>query len=127
MKKRLFPVCFLLAFCFSGFGQVDSAAVAREVDSLMQVSRALVDKRNFDKALEVNEVAERFVLEKLGKESAAYGKVCSNFGGVYNAKGDYALAEKWHLEALDVRQKALGKEHPDYAHSLNNLGILISR
>ncbi|MBK9335155.1 MAG: tetratricopeptide repeat protein [Lewinellaceae bacterium] len=37
--------------------------------------------------------------------------------------GRHEKAEPLHLEAKDVREKALGKEHPDYALSLNNLGI----
>ncbi|MDR1121998.1 MAG: tetratricopeptide repeat protein, partial [Dysgonamonadaceae bacterium] len=35
---------------------------------------------------------------------------------------DYALTERYWLEAKDIREKALGKEHPDYVTSLNNLG-----
>ena len=38
---------------------VVTAAVQREVDSLIQVSRALTGKREFDKALEINTVATK--------------------------------------------------------------------
>jgi len=37
---------------------------------------------------------------------------------------DYAKAEKYYLEAKAVWEEALGKEYPDYAKSLNNLGNL---
>jgi len=35
--------------------------------------------------------------------------------------GDYAKAEKLLKEAIKIRGKSLGKDHPDYAASLNNL------
>ncbi len=103
---------------------VDTAAVNREVDSLIQVSRTLSGKRDFDKALEVNAAAEKIALEKLGQESAAYGSCCHNYGRVLFIQGNYTESEIWYLEAIAVRKKALGTEHPDYANSLNNLALL---
>ena len=38
---------------------IDSVAIKKQVDSLLKVSRALVDKHDFDKGLEVNAAAER--------------------------------------------------------------------
>ena len=102
---------------------VDSVAL-RRVDSLIQVSRTLSSKREFDKALEVNAAAEKLALEKLGKESAAYGNCAFNRGRVNALKRDNPEAEKWYLEAIAIREKALGKQHPDYAGALNNLAIL---
>ncbi|WP_353482849.1 CHAT domain-containing tetratricopeptide repeat protein [Haliscomenobacter sp.] len=102
---------------------VDSVAL-RRVDSLIQVSRTLSNKREFDKALEVNAAAEKLALEKLGKESAAYGNCAFNRGRVNALKRDNPEAEKWYLEAIAIREKVLGKQHSDYAGALNNLAIL---
>lgn len=117
----------LLAFCLiTGWLRaqtVDSVAL-RRVDSLIQVSRTLSSKREFDKALEVNAAAEKLALEKLGKESAAYGNCAFNRGRVNALKRDNPEAERWYLEAIAIREKALGKQHPDYAGALNNLAIL---
>ncbi|WP_373550918.1 CHAT domain-containing protein [Haliscomenobacter sp.] len=99
---------------------VDSVAL-RRVDSLIQVSREFVNKRNYDKALETNTLAEKLALEKLGQESAVYGSCCSNHGRILYLKRDYTGAEKWYLESIAIREKALGREHPDYAASLQNL------
>ena len=33
-------------------------------------------------------------------------------------------AEKYYLEALAIKEKVLGREHPDVANELGNLGIL---
>ena len=37
---------------------------------------------------------------------------------------DYVAARKSHEEALAIRRRALPKDHPDIAQSLNNLGIV---
>ncbi|MCL2496557.1 MAG: tetratricopeptide repeat protein, partial [Clostridiales bacterium] len=34
----------------------------------------------------------------------------------------YPQALKWLRKALDIREKVLGKEHPDTAQSYNNIG-----
>jgi CHAT domain-containing protein/tetratricopeptide (TPR) repeat protein len=122
MKKMLFLVLWLLP-CWLSAQIVDSIAL-RQVDSLIQVSRALTGKRDFVKALEVNAIAEKIALEKLGKESATYGNCAFNRGRINALKRDYLEAEKWYMEAIVIREKALGKQHPDYAGSLNNLAIL---
>ena len=38
--------------------------------------------------------------------------------------GAYDRAEPLYRQALEIRKKALGEEHPDYAQSLNNLAAL---
>ena len=43
---------------------------------------------------------------------------------LYQAMGEYAKAEPLFQEALRIRQKVLGPEHPDTAQSLNNLAEL---
>jgi len=42
----------------------------------------------------------------------------------YDDMGNYALAEKNCLEAKAIIENLLGKEHPSYAMTLNNLGLL---
>ena len=119
--------CLLWALCLiTGLlsaQTVDSVAL-RRVDSLIQVSRALTAKRDFDQALDVNAIAEKIARDKLGQESAAYGSCCFNQGRILYFKGNYTGAEKWYLESKSIREKALGKEHPDYAANLNSLANL---
>ena len=47
-----------------------------------------------------------------------------DWGIDYYEQGEYAKAIECFLEAKNIYEKTLGKEHPDYAISLNNLGIL---
>jgi tetratricopeptide (TPR) repeat protein len=105
---------------------IDSLTI-KQVDSLILVSRDLTAQKDYDKALEVNAAAEKIALEKLGRESAAFGSCAFNRGRVNDYKGDYSEAEIWYLNAIDIREKVLGKEHLDYAASLNNLAILYFR
>ncbi len=118
----LLGLMILPALCFSQV--VDTAAVVQHVDSLIEVSRALTGAHEFVKALEVNGAAERLCLEKLGRETAAYGSICFNQGRVLYNQGNNQEAEKWFLDSKSIREKVLGKMHPDYAWSLNNLGVL---
>jgi len=107
----------------AGAQSVDSVTI-KQVDSLIKVSRALTGQHNFAKALEVNAGAEKIALEKLGRESATYGSCAFNRGRVNYLKGDHLEGERWYLEAKVIREKALGKDHPDYAWILNNLALL---
>jgi CHAT domain-containing protein len=122
MKKMLFLVLWLLP-CWLSAQIVDSVAI-RQVDSLLRVSRDLIGKQKYTQALEVSAVAEKLALEKIGLESAAYGTCCSNRGRILYFKGDNSESEIWYMKSIAIREKVLGKAHPDYAASLNNLAIL---
>ncbi|KAF2181608.1 hypothetical protein K469DRAFT_501942, partial [Zopfia rhizophila CBS 207.26] len=41
-------------------------------------------------------------------------------------QGKYAEAEKMHQETLALREKAVGKEHPDTLSSMNDLARALS-
>lgn len=48
----------------------------------------------------------------------------NNLGTLYLEMGRYAEAEPFFLECKSIREKTLGKDHPDYTITLNNLAIL---
>jgi CHAT domain-containing protein/Tfp pilus assembly protein PilF len=48
----------------------------------------------------------------------------NHLGLLYYRQGKYAKAEELYLRSLEVRQKALGSNHPDVATSLSNLANL---
>jgi len=122
MKLFLVTAILLSTFCMNG-QTIDSVSI-KQVDSLIQVSRGLAAKGDFDKALELYTTSEYIAIEKFGKGSALYAKNCFYKGVVYHFKTDYPQAEKWYLETLVIRKQVLGKENLDYANSLNNLGVL---
>ncbi|MBK9717063.1 MAG: tetratricopeptide repeat protein [Saprospiraceae bacterium] len=102
---------------------IDSSAI-KEIDSLIKVSRKLIGKNEFDKALEVNMIAEKLALEKLGLESVEYGNACFNHGRILHFKSDFLGAEGYYLESKEIRKKILGTQNLDYALNLNNLANL---
>lgn len=120
MKKKL--LLFLVVLPFFSFSQaVDRSSVASRVDSLLELSREYSGDSKFDSALARIEAAEELTLEKLGRESAAFGSVCFHRGYLHDRKGEYKDAEKWYLEALAIQEKHFGRIHPDYASSVHNL------
>ncbi|MBC7774275.1 MAG: tetratricopeptide repeat protein [Phycisphaerae bacterium] len=125
MKQLLFSLIFFALLPSMGLGQAaDSVLVAKQVDSLIQVSRVLTGKQEFDKALEANSTADKIAVEKFGMKSAVYASVCFGRGVVLHTKHNYEEAEKWYIECKNIREQTLGKEHSDYAKILCSLGNL---
>src|SRR5262249_5378249 len=48
----------------------------------------------------------------------------NNLGAVAEDQGDYAAAEGYYRRALELREKALGPDHPDVAQVLLNMSDL---
>lgn len=59
-----------------------------------------------------------------GVDNLEVATVLGNLAAMWTGRGDYARAEKNLLQALALREKLLGAEHPDVAHAQNNLGAL---
>lgn len=87
MRNSLFLTLCLITSLLSA-QTVDPVAL-RRVDSLIQISRKLTNERDYAKALELNTLAETLALEKLGRESAAYGSCAHNHGRILYNMGDY--------------------------------------
>ncbi|MCO6492852.1 MAG: tetratricopeptide repeat protein [Phaeodactylibacter sp.] len=105
---------------------VDSLAIENEVDSLIELSKNLIDERQFDKALAVNEMAEKLAEGQLGNTSAAYARSCLNHGVILSNTNDLEEAEKWYLKARSLYENEIGTENPDYATCLFESGYLKS-
>ncbi len=126
MRSAIFLLFFYHSAAVFSQTTADAIVVAKQIDSLILVSRTLAKQGDFDKALEVNAAAEKTALDKLGRESAAYGSCCLNRGMVHNRMGNFKAAEKWYLEAMAIRKTVLGESHSDYAASLTELATLYS-
>jgi len=120
--KYIFVALF---FCspFFIFSQIpDSAAVAREVDSLLQANRTLIDLREFEEAIRVIGVAENKVKTVFGKNNPLYATCLHYYGRTYQIWGKFPEAEPYYVEAIAIREKISGKNNSHYAASLRNLG-----
>ncbi len=48
----------------------------------------------------------------------------NNLAEVLSSQGKYKEAEEMHGQALALRERVLGKEHPDTLLSMNNLALV---
>jgi eukaryotic-like serine/threonine-protein kinase len=56
------------------------------------------------------------------EESAVYPKILNNLGNLETSAGKFTRALRHHEDALAIRRRLLGPDHPDVASSLHNLG-----
>ncbi len=105
----------------------DSLVTVKLTDSLFQLVRSHISKNDFIKALEVNAISEKIALEKFGRISSVYGACCHLRGIINYFSANYSEAEKWYVDAIEIREKTLGKNNRDYAGSLSNLGALYNQ
>ncbi|MCU0429873.1 MAG: CHAT domain-containing protein [Cytophagaceae bacterium] len=73
-------------------------------------------EKEFKKALQLT-------LDQNYTEQRIYDKLLANLGLLYHTKGSYHEAERYTLQALNIR-KALGANSIGYSASVNNLGVL---
>lgn len=112
-----------LGFWGVALGQnLDSLRVAGEVDSLLEVSKDLISKREFEKAFELNEKIEDISLSKIGCNSVQYGRACALHGSILAQSGSFVEAEKWYLKAEEIVQRAIGKENRVYCSIILDMG-----
>ncbi|MBK7408905.1 MAG: CHAT domain-containing protein [Saprospirales bacterium] len=123
MRSVILVLACTLPYFLSG-QIVDTAAVNRQADSLVTISKNLTGQKDFDSALEINAIAENLALDNLGSLSDAYGYTCFNHGRVLHLKGDFQEAESWYLKALNIYKNLPGEVLPGYAKCLNNLALL---
>jgi tetratricopeptide (TPR) repeat protein len=100
-------------------------------------------KRPTDEAVSLNNLAEKYRLQKkyaeaeplykrsleirenkLGPEHPDVAQSLHNLAEIHRLQGKYAEAEPLFKRSLAIREKALGPEHPDVAQSLNNLALV---
>lgn len=122
MKNNLIFLAFFGLATAAYAQQNDSLIISQRVDSLIKVARNLTGYQKFDKALTVNQSAETLALEKMGPESAEYGKACFNHGRVFDKQKSFPEAIIWYKKAIAIQEKLTGEAHLDCAYSLANLG-----
>jgi CHAT domain-containing protein len=126
MKQLLISFFLLVTLPILGRGQTaaDSTQVAKQIDSLMQVSSVLVEQGKTNDAVQIIETAKKQVQARWGTESVYYAKCLSNQGKAYDRIGKNAEAEALFLEAKAIAEKAMVRESTLYATILNNLGFI---
>lgn len=80
-------------------------------------------KGDFDKALQLLQLALQIGEGKLGGTHAQVGITYGLLGVVYWSKGEYARVEEFYHKALAIKRRAFGENHIEVAHAYNNFGI----
>ena len=125
--KTPFLVIGLFFYAGTVCGQeMDSLAVLREVDSLVQLNGILIDKRQPQEAIKVIEAAEKTAFSAFGNIHPAYATCLFQHGKTFFKMRLYDEAEPYYLEALRLRKDILGESHPDYYKNLSSIGSLYS-
>jgi len=66
----------------------------------------------------------KLILENNGIIDERYASIINNLANLYFDKSDYDKAELMYQQTVSIREKKLGKKHPDYASALSNLALL---
>ncbi|MCB9298109.1 MAG: hypothetical protein H6559_34040 [Lewinellaceae bacterium] len=82
-------------------GQVDTAAVEAQVDSLISLAGRMMEENT----MEMEEVhrlidsTENLTIKKFGRDSELYGDICQKIGQFYFSKRMYEESSDWYLKA----------------------------
>ncbi|NES80878.1 MAG: tetratricopeptide repeat protein [Moorea sp. SIO2B7] len=68
------------------------------------------------------EEAAKVLTDFLGDEDLYF--IFAGLGRFYEGQGVYSQSAYWYEYCLSMTRELLGKEHPNIAHSLNNLGFI---
>lgn len=118
----------LIIFCVGlirlGQAQSIDSILQLQADSLLRLTIKHLDRADFEQALKTINFTEKFIADKIGRESSLYGTCCYHYGRVETFRFNFKEAEKWYLRSISVREKVLGKDSPNYAKSIYRLGTL---
>ena len=127
--KKIFFLSLLALLCATAFSQSDTTFIFYKADSLKYIADSLLYKeRKYDLALDLyNQVSAVTKEIDNGNNSRHIDALLDIATVYYYCMGDYQSALKYNIMAMETRKNFLGEEHPDYAKSLNNIGILYSK
>ncbi len=90
-------------------------------------ARIYLDKREFDSTFSYLERGIK-IINELNSTSNSYNTVLAKYFQTYGTSnyynGNYDISLKYNFQALDIRQKELGKNHVDVLNSYFNIAII---
>ncbi len=104
--------------------QPGDSIVIRQIDSFIDVSRTLREKRDFENARNVLESAEKLSSSKFGFISERRGRCLFQLGLTYYDEQNYKDSEKYFKLAKSIFFDLYGRNHPLFADCLKNLSNL---
>lgn len=122
MKTILIPFLFLLPSCL--FSQVDTAAVEKQVDSVLQIFNNHFQERNYTNAIEFCQKAKTIAADALGTQSLIYAKCCYNEALCNYYTGEFDKAAELLIESKSIRENKLGNLHVDSKQTVMVLAVI---
>ena len=124
MRKSL--LLFLIVICLPirSLTQVLDSVSINIFDSLLIKAQAMMTQKDFSSALIKLSEAEKLLLEKNGVETVQFGDVRFLQGRVAYLKRDFPQAEANYNDSKKIREKLLGKMHPEYTKCIMSIGVL---
>jgi len=108
MKKLLFLSLLLLLCNYSNAQDNPSDFTQEEIDSLVNIS---YKKAQFKNAIKYSKIGQKKVLETVTKEDSLYASYTAAIGFFHHRLDEYAIAEQYYKEALNIQQNLFGKYH----------------
>jgi len=115
------------ATLFMGIDLAPAAAQQGDLNAIQKRYNQFYDAGNYAAALGEARKLEAGVKARFGVGHANYGAALNNLALVYDAQGKYADAEELYKRALEIKEKALGSDHPNVAKTLYNLALTARR
>jgi serine/threonine protein kinase len=107
---------------------IQEAELARQVSSflvdLFKVSDPSEARGNRITAREILDKGSTRITQELKDHPAVQGRLMATMGRVYTSLGLYDQARLLLQDALAIRRRTLGEQHPEVAESLDDLGSL---
>jgi tetratricopeptide (TPR) repeat protein/CHAT domain-containing protein len=138
-------LCFKYGFYdYAELFYKEAKAIRKKVLGVEHVSYAIScnnlallyhQKGEYERADSMYQEAKSIYEKAVGKNDRNYATCADNLGLVYKSMGDaeknikdkieiYKKAEKYALEAKEIREILFGKTHPNYALSCDNLALI---
>ena len=109
-----------------GKGDFDEEKYRKLIDKLADTDQYMPVDMVYSKVREHIVVPETICRLLIGNNSKQIrsSNLYNNLAGVYYAQGEYDKALEYYEKALVIREKVLGKDHPDTATTFNNMALV---
>lgn len=96
-------------------GAAEAAACANDL------ALTLIDQKRFDEARSLLEEVYKYAKQPANADGKLLPEAVNNLGSLFMAKGEFAKAEPYFREAIEINTKRHGEVHPDVATNYDNL------
>lgn len=103
----------------------DTVICTKQIDSLIDISRAQLKEKKFEEAYKTIENAEAICVKCLGTNHLAYANCVFNRGRIFHVQNKFTEALPYYQTAREIRAKLAGKESNEYAAATNNTALVL--